>query len=69
MKIQSEYLPMILKIYKNKGEKMQHILRKRVWRNLKKKFPRYLALVAIITMSMYLIVSIVASSDTIILGA
>ncbi len=48
---------------------MQHILRKRVWRNLKKKFPRYLALVAIITMSMYLIVSIVAASDTIILGA
>lgn len=47
---------------------MQHILGKRVWRTIKTKFPRYLSLILIITLSLYLVISIIAAAETIIQG-
>ena len=45
---------------------MNRVLRKRLGRELKTNFARYLALVLLIVMGMYIIVSVVASADTII---
>ena len=45
---------------------MQRILRKRVFRDLKENFLRYLALSILIILGMYLIVSLAAAADTII---
>lgn len=47
---------------------MQKILRKRVVRDLKENFLRYLALGLLIILGMYLVVSIVGAADTIIYG-
>ena len=47
---------------------MDKILRKRIPRQLYNNWPRYLALVLIIIMSMYLIVSIVGAAEVIIRG-
>ena len=47
---------------------MQKILRKRVWRDLKENFLRYLALGLLIVLGMYLVVSLVGAADTIIIG-
>lgn len=47
---------------------MNRVLRKRLRRELKTNFARYLALVLLIVMGMYIIVSVVASADTIIDG-
>lgn len=47
---------------------MNRVLRKRLGRELKTNFARYLALVLLIVMGMYIIVSVVASADTIIDG-
>lgn len=46
---------------------MQKILRKRVWRDLKENFLRYLALGLLIVLGMYLVVSLVGAADTIII--
>ena len=45
---------------------MQRILAKRVGRNLKKNFPRYLALMLLITVSLFLVVSITVPAETVI---
>ena len=50
------------------GLVMNRVLRKRLGRELKTNFARYLALVLLIVMGMYIIVSVVASADTIIDG-
>lgn len=47
---------------------MQKILKKRVLRDLKENFLRYLALGLLIMLGMYLVVSITGAADTIILG-
>ncbi len=47
---------------------MNRVLRKRLIRDLKSNFMRYLALVLLIVMGMYLIISIVAASEIIITG-
>ena len=47
---------------------MQKILRKRVWRDLKENFLRYLALGLLIVLGMYLVVSLIGAADTIIVG-
>lgn len=47
---------------------MNRVLRKRILRDLKSNFMRYLALVVLIVMGMYLIVSIVSAAETIITG-
>lgn len=47
---------------------MQKVLRKRVWRDLKENKFRYLALGMLITLGMYLIVSLVGAAETIIRG-
>ncbi len=47
---------------------MQKILRKRIFRDLKENFLRYLALGFLIILGMYIIISLVAAADTIILG-
>lgn len=47
---------------------MQNILRKRVWRDLKDNFLRYLALGFLIIFGMYLVVSLIGAADTIIIG-
>ena len=47
---------------------MNRVLRKRLGRELNTNFARYLALVLLIVMGMYIIVSVVASADTIIDG-
>ena len=47
---------------------MRKILRKRVIRDLKENFLRYLALGLLIILGMYLVVSIVGAADTIIDG-
>ena len=46
---------------------MQKILRKRVWRDLKENFLRYLALGLLIVLGMYLVVSLIGAADTIII--
>lgn len=45
---------------------MNKVLRKRLLRELKSNFARYIALVLLIVLGMYIIVSVVASADTII---
>lgn len=47
---------------------MQKVLRKRVFRDLKENFLRYLALGLLIVLCMYLIVSIIGAADTVIGG-
>ncbi|MGN0325230.1 MAG: FtsX-like permease family protein [Lachnospiraceae bacterium] len=47
---------------------MQKILSKRILRDLKENFMRYLALSALIILSMYVIISLIGTADTIILG-
>ena len=47
---------------------MQKILRKRVLRDLKENMIRYLALVFLIILGMYLVVSLVGAAETIITG-
>ena len=47
---------------------MNKILARRVFRNLKNNFVRYFALFLLIVMGMYLVVSLIASADTIING-
>lgn len=47
---------------------MQKILRKRIFRDLKENFLRYLALGFLIILGMYIIISLVAAADTIISG-
>ncbi|MDE7132110.1 MAG: FtsX-like permease family protein, partial [Lachnospiraceae bacterium] len=48
---------------------MNRVLRKRLLRDLKANFLRDLALVLLITMGMYVVVSIVGAADTIIVGS
>lgn len=48
---------------------MNRILRKRLLRDLKSNFLRYLALVLLIVMGMYIVVSVVGAADTIIVGS
>ena len=48
---------------------MNRVLRKRLPRDLKHNFLRYLALVLLIAMGMYVVVSIVGAADTIIAGS
>lgn len=45
---------------------MNKVLRKRLLRELKANFARYIALVLLIVFGMYLIISIVGSAETII---
>ena len=47
---------------------MQKILRKRVLRDLKENFFRYLALGLLIVLGMYIVLSLIGAADTIILG-
>lgn len=48
---------------------MNRVLRKRLPRDLKSNFLRYLALVLLIIMGMYVVISIVGAADTIIAGS
>ncbi len=48
---------------------MQKILRKRIVRDFKANFPRYLALALLIVLSMYLVVSMIGAAETIIRGS
>ena len=45
---------------------MQRVLRKRILRDLKKNFPRYLALGLMILFGIYIVISLIGSADTII---
>lgn len=47
---------------------MQKVLRKRVLRDLKENFLRYLALGLLIVLGMYVVVSLIGAADTIIIG-
>ena len=47
---------------------MQKILSKRILRDLKENCMRYLALSALIILCMYVIISLIGTADTIILG-
>lgn len=47
---------------------MQKILRKRILRELKENLFRYLALMFLIILGMYMVISIVAAADTVIIG-
>ncbi|MDE6234046.1 MAG: ABC transporter permease, partial [Lachnospiraceae bacterium] len=47
---------------------MQRILRKRIFRDLKENFLRYLALGILIILGMYIVISLVAAAETIIKG-
>lgn len=47
---------------------MQKILRKRLWRDFRKNFLRYMALSFLIILGMYIIVSLVGAADTVIQG-
>ena len=47
---------------------MNRVLRKRLLRDLKSNFLRYLALVLLIVMGMYVVVSVVGAAETIIAG-
>ena len=49
--------------------KMQKVLRKRILRDLKENFVRYLALGAMIILCMYEIISLIGTADTIITGS
>lgn len=48
---------------------MNRVLRKRILRDLKSNFMRYLALILLIVMGMYIVVSMVGSAETIITGS
>lgn len=48
---------------------MQTVLRKRIIRDLKENLMRYLALGALIILCMYLIISLIGTADTIIIGS
>lgn len=48
---------------------MQKVLRKRIVRDLKANFVRYLALGAMIVLCMYIIISLIGTADTIIIGS
>lgn len=48
---------------------MQKVLRKRILRDLKENWFRYLALGALIVLCMYLIISLIGTADTIIIGS
>ena len=48
---------------------MNKVLSKRILRDLKENFMRYLALIVKIILCMYIIVSVVAAADTIIDGS
>ena len=48
---------------------MQKVLRKRVLRDLKENWARYLALGALIILCMYIIISLIGTADTIITGS
>ena len=48
---------------------MQKVLRKRIIRDLKENLMRYLALSALIILCMYLVISLVGTADTIIIGS
>ena len=48
---------------------MNKVLSKRILRDLKENFMRYLALIVMIILCMYIIVSVVAAADTIIDGS
>lgn len=47
---------------------MQKILSKRILRDLKENSMRYLALSALIILCMYVVISLIGTADTIILG-
>ncbi len=47
---------------------MQKVLRKRIFRDFKENLPRYLALAFLLILSMYMVVSIVGSAETIMRG-
>ena len=47
---------------------MQRLLYRKMWRELRAAWPRYLALGMAITLAMYLIVSLIGAADTVILG-
>lgn len=47
---------------------MQKILSKRILRDLKENCMRYLALSALIILCMYVIISLIGTADTIIIG-
>ncbi|MCM1022504.1 MAG: ABC transporter permease [Prevotella sp.] len=47
---------------------MNRVLNKRIPRDLKENFPRYLALFLLIVLGMYIIIAMIASSETIIQG-
>ncbi len=48
---------------------MQKILRKRIGRDLKENLLRYLALAAMIILCMYIVISLIGTADTMILGS
>jgi len=48
---------------------MNKVLSKRILRDLKENFMRYFALVLLIILCMYIIVSVVAAADTIMRGS
>ena len=47
---------------------MQRLLYRKMWRELRAAWPRYLALGLVICFAMYLIVSLIGAADTVILG-
>lgn len=47
---------------------MERILRKRILRDLRENLFRYLALMLLIILGMYMVISIVAAADTVIIG-
>ena len=47
---------------------MQRLLYRKMWRELRAAWPRYLALGLAIALAMYLIVSLIGAADTVILG-
>ena len=47
---------------------MQRLLYRKMWRELRAAWPRYLALGLVIAFAMYLIVSLIGAADTVILG-
>ena len=48
---------------------MQKILGKRILRDFKDNLPRYLALGVMVVLGMYIVISLVAAADTIIMGS
>lgn len=61
--MRQEYRRLNWRIYK-----MQKILRRRVFRDLKENFLRYFALALLIILGMYIVVSLVGAAETIITG-